>query len=305
VAGVDLSVIILNFNTKKLLAGCLKSVFKAIKTARDYRIEVIVVDNASQDGSPQMVKKEFPKVKLIINRRNLGFAAGNNRGIEKTRGRYLLFLNSDTEVFPEAFGEIISFMEKNPRAGAVTPKTLLASGKMDPDCHRGFPTPWASLTYFLGLEKLFPKSRFFGQYHQFYLGLDKKHEIDAGFGTFMIVPRQVIDQVGDWSEDYFFYGEDLDFFYRIKKSGWKAIFYPQPLLIHYKGASSGLRRESRGVARVNRQARVKAAKASIEAMEIFYKKFYQGKYPAWLTFIVLLGIRIKGFFRLASHYLKS
>lgn len=300
---VDLSVIILSYNTKDLLRDCLRFVFAT--ELNHCNVQVIVVDNASSDDSVQMVKKEFFQVELIQSRRNLGFSGGNNLGLKKAVGRYVLFLNSDTEVFPQAFTEMISFMDKNPKVGASTPKTLLFSGKMDPDCHRGFPTPWASICYFFGLERLFPKSKIFGQYHKFYLDLNKIHEIDAGFGTFMFLRREVLEKVGNWDESYFFYGEDLDLFYRIKKAGWKVIFYPEVLLYHHKGASSGLRKESKDVARADYRTRIKTAKASVSAMEVFYKKFYKNKYPKLLTFIVLLGIRVKGFFRIVCHCLKK
>lgn len=300
---VDLSVIILSYNTKDLLRDCLRFVFAS--KLNHYNVQVIVVDNASVDDSVQMVKKEFPQVELIQSEKNLGFSGGNNLGLKKVVGRYILFLNSDTEVVSEAFVEMISFMDKNPKVGASTPKALLFSGKMDPDCHRGFPTPWASICYFFGLERLFPKSKIFGQYHKFYLDLDKIHEIDAGFGTFMFVRKEALEKVGNWDESYFFYGEDLDFFYRIKKAGWRVMFYPKVLLYHHKGASSGLRKESKSVAMVDRRTRIKTAKASVSAMEVFYKKFYKDKYPSWLTFVVLSGIRIKGFFRIVCHYLKK
>jgi GT2 family glycosyltransferase len=300
---VDLSIIILSYNTRPLLRNCLQAISKAKKN--DYQIETIVVDNDSSDGSQKMVVEEFPWLRLIESRKNLGFAGGNNLGLKSAKGRYLLFLNSDTEIMPEALIKMIEFLDKNPRVGASTPKTMLFSGGMDQDCHRGFPTPWASMTYFLGLEKLFPKSNLFGQYHQFYLDLNKPHEIDAGFGTFMFVRQKALEQVGRWDENYFFYGEDLDLFYRLKKAGWKIIFYPEILVTHHKGASSGLRRESKEVARPSRETRIKVAKASIKAMEIFYKKFYQDKYPSWLTWIVLLGIKVKGFFRICLHYFKK
>lgn len=300
-AKIDLSVIILSYNTKELLKQCLESIIH--NTKYEIQIEIIVVDNGSNDGSQEMVKKEFSKVILIENKENLGYAKGNNVGLKYARGNYILFLNSDTEVFEGALEKALEFMQQNKEVGALSPKTLLASGKMDPDCHRGFPTPWASITYFFGLEKLFPKSNFFGQYHKFYLDLDKNHEIDAGAGAFMIIPREIIDKVGIWDESYFFYGEDLDFFYRIKKAGYKVMFYAPPLLKHYKGASSGLRSESRLIAKNSKENRIRVAKASVNAMEIFYKKFYQTQYPFWLTFIVLLAIKIKGQFRIAKHLL--
>jgi len=300
---VDLSIIILSFNTKELLENCLESVFAS--ELGDYKIEVIVVDNVSTDGSPQMVKKEFSKAMLIESSKNLGFAGGNNLGFKRAKGKYILFLNSDTEVAPQAFRKMVAFMDQNPKIGASTPKTMLFSGGMDPDCHRGFPTPWASICYFLGLERLFPKSKIFGQYHKFYQDLNKAHEIDAGFGTFMIIRREVYEKIGGFDDSYFFYGEDLDYFYRIKQAGWKVVFYPKPLLRHHKGGSSGLRKESQKISPASKITRIKAAKASIKAMEIFYKKFYKNKYPLRITGIVIFGIKIKGFFRIAYHYLKK
>lgn len=301
---IDLSVIILSYNTRDLTVECLKSVKQAVEFGSKYKIEIIVVDNASWDGSPEYIAKKFPLVRLIVSRNNLGFSGGNNLGLKKASGRLVLFLNSDTQVMPETFKTMIEFFAENDQAGAVTPKTVLVSGKMDPDCHRGFPTPWASLTYFVGLEKIFPQSRIFGRYHQNYLNLNRIHEIEAGFGTFLMVRREVLDQIGGWDESYFFYGEDLDMFYRIKATGWKTYFYPKTLVRHYKGASSGLRKESKSISPADRQTRIKAARSSIKAMSIFYRKFYHDKYPFWLTGLVLLGIRIKGLIRLSLHYLK-
>lgn len=309
---IDLSVIVLSYNTKELLKNCLESVIKAVEELKnERRVELIVVDNASTDGSVEeiknlkfKIKNDNLKLKIILCESNLGFAGGNNEGLKESWGKYILFLNSDTEIYPQALGKAIDFMETDSRIGAMTPKTILFSGGMDPDCHRGFPTPWASLTYFLGLEKLFPKSRIFGQYHKFYEDLDKVHEIDAGFGTFMIIKKEVYDKIGGFDDSYFFYGEDLDYFYRIKQAGWKVIFYPEPLLKHHKGASSGLRKESQKISPASRETRIRAAKASVKAMEIFYRKFYQDKYPFLVTFLVLIAIKIKGFFRILIHQMK-
>ncbi len=207
---IDLSVIILSYNTQKFIKDCLFSVVEAAKNVSG-AVEIIFVDNASTDESVKIINKEKTenendklKIKVLTNTINTGFAGGCNLGIKEAKGKYLLFLNMDTIVFPEAFKKTIDFMETDNKYGAMTPNTTLISGGMDPDCHRGFPTPWASITYFSGLEKLFPKSRFFGQYHQFYLDLTKPHEIDAGFGTFLIVRKEVVDKVGLWDEHYFF-----------------------------------------------------------------------------------------------------
>lgn|SRR3989344_116610 len=298
---VDISVIILSHNTEILLRACLISLLKARRG--ELHIQTIVVDNASTDRSIQIVKKEFPWVELVESRKNLGYSGGNNLGLKKVKGEYILFLNSDVEIKPIALVRMKQFMDRDAKIGASTPKVELFRGGMDPDCHRGFPTPLASLTYFLGLEKVFPKSRIFGQYHQFYLDLEIPHEIDSGFGTFMFVRSKTLKMVGNWDERYFFYGEDIDLFYRIKQAGWKVMYYPETLALHHKGASSGLRKESRGVTVASKEIRLKTAKASIEAMEIFYKKFYKGKYNSLITMIVLAGIKIKGLFRLLKFSL--
>ncbi len=291
-----LSIIILNYNTKDLLESCLLSVKKA--RVGGVKLQTIVVDNASTDESVNMVKKKFPWAELVVSKKNLGYSGGNNLGLKKAKGDYVLFLNSDVEIKSNSLVEMVDFVNTDKRIGVVTPKVELFSGGMDPDCHRGFPTPWASITYFLGLEFLFPTSKVFGRYHMGYLDLDKAHEMDAGFGTFMFVRKAVLNQVGSWDEKYFFYGEDLDFFYRIKEAGWKVMFYPKVLALHHKGASSGLRKESKQISIANRETRIKTAKASIVAMEIFYRKFYKGKYNPLLTALILVGIRIKGFFRI-------
>lgn len=298
-----LSIIILSYNTKDLLKLCLESIQKALP--KSLKVQAIVVDNASTDGSPQMVESGFPWVELTKSKKNLGYSGGNNLGLKKADGKYILFLNSDVEIKKNALSEIVRFMESNKKIGVVTPKVKLFNGEMDPDCHRGFPSPWASITYFVGLENLFPRSRLFGQYHMGHLNLNKAHEIDAGFGTFMVVRKKVLDEVGKWDEKYFFYGEDLDLFYRIKSSGWKVMFFPKVLALHHKGASSGLRKESRKVTKANREIKIKTAKASIEAMKIFYRKFYKGKYSPLITAFVLLGIKLKGLARVLKYKLTS
>lgn len=295
---MKVSIIILSFNTKELLELCLKSVKEAILKMK---AEVIVVDNNSSDGSGEMVAGKFPWVKLIGSKNNLGFAGGNNLGLKSALGEYVLFLNSDMLLKKKAVKESLKLIESDSKIGAVTPKILLMSGRMDPDCHRGFPTPWASMTYFLGLENIFLKSKLLGRYHKRYLDLNRNHEIEAGCGAFMLVRKKVLDEVGRMDEKYFFYGEDLDLYYRIKEAGWKVMFLAKPLAYHYKGASSGLRKESRGVTRASKEVKIRAAKASVNAMEIFYKKFYKGKYNSLVTGMVLLGIKIMGMIRICKY----
>ncbi|MGB9706634.1 MAG: glycosyltransferase family 2 protein [Microgenomates group bacterium] len=287
---IDLSVIILNYNTKDLLKDCLRSIRNSQLAISNY--EVMVVDNVSTDGSVEMVKKEFPWVKLIVSKKNLGFAGGNNLGVCQAKGRYILFLNPDTIVMPNTFREMIKFMDSHPNVGAATCKIELPTGKLDEACHRGFPTPWSAFCHFSGLEKLFPKSKIFAGYILGWKPLGKIHEIDSGTGAFLLVRRKVGEALGWWDEDYFWYGEDLDFCYRIKKAGWKIYYVPKVKIIHYKGVSSGIRKESQQIAKVKKETKIRTIKASTQAMRIFYKKHYFNKYPRFLTWLVLRGIDV-------------
>src|SRR3989344_518959 len=182
---VDVSIIIVSFNTRDLLRACLESLPSG---------EIIVVENGSTDGSVEMVKKEFPLVMLIANKENRGFAAANNIGFKKAHGRYLLMLNSDTEVPQGAIEEVTRFMDEHPDVGVVGAKLMLPNGRMDPACHRGFPTPWAALTYFSGLEKI--HSPLLSGYHQLYKNLHEPHEIDSPSGAFYFVRREVYETAG-------------------------------------------------------------------------------------------------------------
>jgi hypothetical protein len=298
---MDLSVVILNYNTRGILSQCLH---KAEKALQNLQAEIIVVDNASTDGSRVMVKEKFPNVKLVELEENIGFSAGNNVGAAEASGKYLCFLNSDVLVNQDTFIKLFDYLEKDDKAGVVTPKLVLRNNQLDPDCHRGFPTPWAALSYFSGLEKMFPKSRIFGQYHQLYKNLDQTHQIDACCGAFLMVRRKLGEKIGWWDEQYFFYGEDLDFCYQVKEQGWSVVYFPLAEAVHYKGASSGLRKETKDL-KVERKTRIKAAQESVRAMEIFYNKFYQEKYPLLVTKVVLLGIRVKGYLRILFNYLKK
>ena len=273
---VNVSIIIVSFNTKDLLRACLAAVAAG---------EVIVVDNGSSDGSVEMVKKEFPGVTLIANSQNRGFAAANNQGLKRARGRYMLLLNSDTEVPPGAIGEVTRFMDEHPDIGVTGAKLMLPNGRMDPACHRGFPTPWAAVAYFTGFEKAFPHSRFFGEYHQGYKTMNEPHQIDSPSGAFYFVRREVYESVGPLDEDYFMYGEDLDWSYRIKQKGWKIYFYPRVTVLHHKKQS--------GRASTDPALRKQTQQYFYDTMKLFYKKHYSHRYSWLVTKLVELGIGLR------------
>jgi GT2 family glycosyltransferase len=282
---VDISVIIVNFNTVNLLREYLMSLEKADTKA--FYMEIIVVDNGSKDGSNDMVREEFPHVILVEQGDNLGFAKANNIGMKQAVGRYVLLLNSDTEVNHDTLAVMIAFMDANPRIGLSTCKVLLQDGSMDPASHRGFPTPWASFTYFLGLERIFPHSRFVSQYHQGYKDIHSIHQIDSPSGAFFFLRRSVIERVGLLDEEYFMYGEDLDFAYRIKSAGFEIWFNPTVSTLHKKKQS--------GRAHNDMLLRKKINHHFYTTMKIFYRRHLEKKYPWIVNFFVYLGIDIKIF----------
>ena len=289
---IDLSIVIVSYKTRDLTLECVKSI---VKTAKGFTYEIIVSDNDSGDGTVEALtefKKENHTVPLIIldNKKNLGFSKGNNAGVKISKGRYLLFLNPDTVVHEKTLSTMIEFMDSNPDAGASTCKLEIPNGGIDEASHRGFPTPWNAFCHFSGLEKIFPKSKFFAGYTQGWKDLNTIHAVDAIVGAFMIVPRLVGEKVKWWDEDYFFYGEDLDFCFNIRKAGYKIYYVPTVSILHYGGVSSGIKKSSEGITKANSETKIRVQNARFDAMRIFYKKHYSTSYPKLITWAVLKGI---------------
>lgn len=298
---MDLSVIVVSYNTRQLLDDCLASLYAALSPVGG--LEVIVVDNASTDGSAEMVAGKYPQAVLIASQENLGFSAANNRGSAVARGEFLLFLNSDTVVSRDALAEPVDYMRQNPGVGALTVRLVYPNGERDPDNHRGFPTPYNAFFHFTGLSRLFPNNPKLNGYFRNYEDFSRVHPVPVIAGSYMMMPRSLDWQLGGWDETYFFYGEDIDYCYRIHEAGYQIIYYPLVEVLHYKGASSGLRKESADIARPPKETRVRVARESVRAMEVFYQKFYEDKYPHLLTALVLTGIRLRGWVRIMKHKL--
>ena len=221
---MNLSIIIVSYNNKKLLKQTLDSIYDTIQKIN---YEIIIVDNNSMDGSIDLVKQNYRQIIIIENKKNLGFSCANNIGINQAKGRYMLLLNSDTVVTDNCFEKCIKYMDEHPDIGALGCKVVLSDGKLDPACKRSFPTPEVSFYRMTGLSWLFPKSKRFGRYNLTYLDEDAIHEVDSLVGAFMMVRREGIEQVGLLDEDFFMYGEDIDWCYRIKQAGWKIVYYPR------------------------------------------------------------------------------
>src|SRR3989344_1506267 len=292
-----LSFIIVNYNTRELLVQCLDNL-KNIYPEK----EIIVIDNGSGDDSAETVRANYPDV-ILIESQNNGLAAASNIGLEKSRGDYLLYLGTDAFPGSDVILGILDFMEKNSQVGILTPQLKLRDGTIDMDAHRGFPTPWAALTHFSGLNKLFPKSKWFNQYFLGYRDMSEPHEIDLCISHFMFVRRKVFEQIGKWDQSFFLYGEDVDFCYRAKSAGWKIMYLPQFSVLHYKGVTVGIRKETRDISKADSATRSKMKTETTRAMRLFYEKHYKGKYPAWLTGLVIFGIEILTRFRKKGLFL--
>ncbi|QQG41108.1 MAG: glycosyltransferase family 2 protein [Candidatus Levyibacteriota bacterium] len=286
---MDLSIIIVSFNTKDILQECLDSVYKNL--SQKYSTEVIVVDNGSTDGTVEKIQNV--KIKIIQNKKNLGFSRANNIGVKQAKGRYVLFLNSDTVLFRGTVEIIVKFMDSNQGTGAATCKVVLPNEKLDDAAHRGFPTPWNAFCHFSGLSRVFPRSRIFAGYSLGWIDLTTIHEIDACAGAFMMVRRSAGEEIGWWDEDFFWYGDDLDFCYRLKEKKWKIYYVPTVSILHYKGVSGGIKEISKNITKADPKTKALATKARFEAMKIFYKKHYTDRYPSIITWFVMTGINVK------------
>lgn len=283
-----LGIVIVSYNTKDLLRRCLQTVFAS---SGNFTFQVIVVDNASTDGSPAMVKAEFPQVEVIASPKNGGYSYANNLGlkllgyhskndVDADAPRYALLLNPDTEVPPTALHDMVQYMDTHPQIGVAGPKLVLEDGSLDLACRRSFPTPMVSFYRFSGLSKLFPHNPRFGRYNMTFVDPDQELEVDSVVGAYMQVRREAIRDAGLLDEMFFMYGEDLDWAFRIKEAGWKVFYHPQVTVKHIKRASS--RRSQKAQFEFQR------------AMLIFYRKHYRRTTPFWLHALVMIGLLLKG-----------
>jgi len=233
-----------------------------------------------------MVKSKFPEVKLISNEKNLGFSKANNRAIKEASGDYIFILNPDTLVQEDTLNTLIDFLESHPDGAAAGCKVLNADGTLQLACRRSTPTPSVVLPKVLGLSRLFPKSKLFGKYNLTYLDEDEISEVDAVSGSCVMVRKSVIDEIGMFDENYFMYGEDLDWFYRMKKAGYKIFYVPDTKIVHYKGESS-------------RAAGFDSIKLFYKAQIQFVRKHFSKSKSTLTVMLLYTGIVLRAFFSLA------
>lgn len=271
----DLSIIIVNYNTRDLLRDCLNSIFTS---QGDFTYEVFVVDNCSTDGSAEMVVNEFPLVKTIRSDINGGYAYANNLGLREATGRYQMLLNPDTVVPPTALRDLITYMDAHPEAGVVGPKLVRPDGSLDLACRRSFPTPEVAFWRLTGLSRLLPKSRRFNRYNLGYLDPDEPAEVDSVVGACMMIRREALEEAGPMDEDFYAFGEDLDLCYRIKANhGWKVLYYPAVVITHYKGESM-------------KQRSTQMIYHFYRSMWVFHRKHYAKNTCFVVNWLIALGI---------------
>ncbi len=269
---MDLTVIIVNFNVKFFLEQALYSVLKAGSTLK---IEVIVVDNNSTDGSKEYLSPKFPEVNFIWNNFNPGFANSCNLGLQIAKGEFVLFLNPDTIIPEDCFIKCLNFINTTPQCGALGVKMLDGSGSFLKESKRGFPGAIASFFRLSGLTFMFPKSKIISSYYAGNLPTNEENEIDIIAGAFFMVKKSILDKIGGFDAQFFMYGEDIDLSYRIQKEGYKNYYFSQTPIIHFKGESTKKSGEYNNI--------------FYSAMHLFVNKHYKGFYKVPMHFAIKTG----------------
>lgn len=273
----QISTVIVNYNAHEFILLTLESLVRAIG---NNHTEIIVVDNASTDGSIEQVRRYFPEIIIIQNSHNIGFAAANNIGLRQVKGEFVLLLNPDTMIAEDTFTTLLNFMTKTADAGAVGCKIINPDGSYSRDSRHSIPSPLTALWKQLGFQYLFPGSKVFGQYNLTYLDPDKTYSLDAISGSFMFLRRRAIEQVGFFDEDYFMYCEDIDYCYRLNRAGWKVYYCPDTVILHFKGESTP-------------RKTIHSSWNFSHSLYLFYKKHFRYKYGSIMSVIVLLGVLLR------------
>ncbi|MCB9502247.1 MAG: glycosyltransferase [Deferribacteres bacterium] len=284
-----ISVIIVNYNVKEFVQQVLHSLQKSLTTIPS---EIFVIDNASDDGSQKMVTDQFPQVQLIANKQNVGFSRANNQAIHIAKGKYVVLLNPDTITQEDTFSTLLQFMDSHEDAGMATCKVLNPDGSLQLACRRSYPTPWVAFTRLIGLSHFFPKSKLFGRYNLTFLPEDEMSEVEAISGSFMMVRRKALLDIGLLDEEFFLYGEDLDWCYRTIENGWKIYYVPTTQIIHFKGESS-------------KQSRLDGMLIFYRAMALFVKKHFRRRYLFITYQILLLAIWLRAGFSFLQNSIKA
>lgn len=271
----DISIVIVNYNVRNFVVECLESYKRS--NLNGLKVEIWLVDNASIDGSVEIIREQYPEVKLIANKDNVGFSIANNQAIRKANGKYILLLNPDTVLEEDTLQVCYEYMESHDNVGALGVKMIDGAGQFLPESKRALPTAWNSFTKLIGLSSLLPNSKTFNGYALGHLSKDERHSIQVLCGAFMFMPKFVLDKVGLLDERFFMYGEDIDLSYRIIKDGFEVHYIPDTTIIHYKGEST-------------KKGSLNYVKTFYNAMGLYVDKHYTGSGASIFGKILKIGI---------------
>jgi GT2 family glycosyltransferase len=278
----EISAVIVSWNAKHYLMDCLRSLYESTP---GMNLEIIVVDNASTDGSPEAVEKVYPEVILIKNETNRGFAAANNIGIKQSKGRYVCLINSDIKVLENCLAQLRDYMDTELSIGMLGPKILNADMSLQSSC-RSYPSLWNNFCTATALSRLFKETKFFSGEHMLFFKHDEVRLVDVLVGCFLMARRDALNQVGLLDERFFIYSEDIDWCRRFWRAGWEVVFYPQAQAIHYRGGSS-VNEPSRFAIEQNR------------AVLQYWKKYHE--IPE--QFAILSILALKHFLRIGASFI--
>lgn len=286
----DIGIVIVSYNVRHFLENCLQSVEHASKTP--LKVEVWVVDNASVDGTPQMVRERFPQVNFISNDKNVGFSTANNQAIRQMSAKYILLLNPDTILEEDTLRKCFDFMEHRPEAGVVGIRMIDGAGKFLPESKRSVPNLWNSFCKLFYLSDLFPKSKRFSGYNLGYLPEMETNKVEVLCGAFMFIRSACLSKVGLLDEAFFMYGEDIDLSYRILLGGYDVWYYPEATIIHYKGEST-------------KKGSFNYIKTFYGAMQIYVDKHYGKSHAGVFAKVIKIAVGIRGVISGLSSLIKS
>jgi len=273
---MQLSVIILNYNVKHFLELCIKSVQKAIE---HLDAEIIVVDNASTDGSKEMMQQKFAHILYLYQTQNTGFPKGNNIGVAHAKGEYICILNPDTVVAEDTFQKLLDEYQTLDKPGILGCHLIDGAGHFLPESKRGVPTPWVAFTKVTSLYRFFSKNKYFNQYYAMHLSEYQPGKVSILVGAFMLMKKSLYESVGGFDEGCFMYSDDIDLSYLSLKNGFNNYYLPQTTIIHFKGEST--------LKNINYMKRFK------EAMQFFYKKHF--KTSVFFNLLMNVGIFLFAF----------
>ena len=274
----DISIIIVNYNVKEYLLNLLHSIEKA---KNDLKVKIYVIDNASTDGSKEIVPSKFPEIEYIYNENNVGFGKANNQAIKVVDSEFTLLINPDTIVSEDTLTKMLSHLKSNPEVAAAGCKILNPDGTFAPESRRSIPTIRSAASKVLGLSSLFPKSKFFSGYYLGWLDEDETSYIPVLSGSFMFFRTDILKKLNGFDERFFMYGEDIDLCFRVAKLGYKISYFPETSIIHYKGEST-------------KKGDLKYVKLFNKANYQFFQKHFTSRYSFLFRSLIYIAISFRG-----------